>query len=177
VAFIDTIINQYTFPRFILYFVLGMTAGLYVNTFRNVLMRFQKWYLPMTIVFALAKILEAGYRFSSGLDGIPQTGPSAITMTLYSLSMIALLLSRDALKPFSNVLTYLGGRTYGIYLVHYVAIAYLGKVIYHYAPQLLANQYVLFPIFLAFGLSAPVAAIAIARRIPVARRVLGYVFG
>jgi peptidoglycan/LPS O-acetylase OafA/YrhL len=79
--------------------------------------------------------------------------------------------------PFSSQVSQIGIKSYGIYLIHALFLELVARGIYRIAPQLLANQMLLFLLLCAVGLGAPLLMMRIVDRIQPLRKFYGYLFG
>jgi surface polysaccharide O-acyltransferase-like enzyme len=78
--------------------------------------------------------------------------------------------------PLSKQLEVLGTKSFGVYLVHSLALTVVSKVVYHVAPALLAWQGVYQPVLIVSALALPLILMAIVNRSP-ARKLYAYQFG
>jgi peptidoglycan/LPS O-acetylase OafA/YrhL len=78
--------------------------------------------------------------------------------------------------PRAALVSQLGARSYGIYLVHLLVMEITARTIYHFLPGVMGAMGVFMPILVAMGLGVPVAMMEIMNRLPV-RRYYEYVFG
>jgi peptidoglycan/LPS O-acetylase OafA/YrhL len=96
--------------------------------------------------------------------------PFALTAVLWWLAVVSPPL------PIVNVLHWLGARTYGIYLAHFLVLWGVAKGVYHIAPGLLAHQELFQPLLIVTGIGLPVAAMFLFTRSPL-RKTYRVVFG
>ena len=82
----------------------------------------------------------------------------------------------DLPLPFANSLASIGSKSFGIYLVHGVAMEYLARGLYHLAPWILGQQGLLQPMLIATGLAAPLLLMRVVNRSRF-RWAYSYVFG
>jgi peptidoglycan/LPS O-acetylase OafA/YrhL len=78
--------------------------------------------------------------------------------------------------PFSRALYHLGTRSYGIYLIHYLLMTLVAKVIYRFVPWLLGQQLLYQPILLVVGFGGVLLLMATVSRSPM-RRYYRFLFG
>ena len=78
--------------------------------------------------------------------------------------------------PLSPTLVDLGTTSFGIYLVHGIAMEYAARGTYHLAPWLLARTPLFLALVIGVGLAAPLALMALVKRSP-ARSAYPYIFG
>lgn len=161
----------------ILYFVLGVSAGFHTERFRSVLSRWKR-VLPIALLsLAVLDILEPEiiYR-ATGFDW--RTVPLTFASSLYALAVMLTFLSNEqALSRFSSQLYRLGSKSYGIYLVHLRAMEFGARAIRQVAPLLLAQPLlVITPLVFALGLGTSLILMQLVSRSPI-RAYYRYLFG
>jgi peptidoglycan/LPS O-acetylase OafA/YrhL len=92
------------------------------------------------------------------------------------LFLIAFLGFEQAALPGMRAISQIGTRSFGVYLVHSLALIYTSKLIYHFVPGILGMQWLLQPILFAAGLGIPLLLMEITARSP-ARRYYSVLFG
>jgi peptidoglycan/LPS O-acetylase OafA/YrhL len=174
ISFLLKITPDWSIPRWIFFFTLGIFSGLNIEPFRRFLNRHQRSLIVMTLIFYLLTILESDLL----LRGTLRHWGAHIGSFSYMLYAVCFILSFMAVRtiPFERLLSRLGSKTYGIYLIHFLVIMLAAKFIYRFVPQLLAYQTLFQSILFALGLGLPLAFMEIVERTP-ARRVYRYVFG
>ena len=90
--------------------------------------------------------------------------------------ILSFLAFRDVRIPFTEAFEALGGRSYGIYLVHGLVMEYFSRSLYHFAPWVLGRQLLFQPMVIAVGLSVPLVVMAVIRRSR-GQQLYGYLFG
>ena len=78
--------------------------------------------------------------------------------------------------PLADKISFLGIRSYGIYLVHSPVLEYTSRVIYHLAPIVLSLPLLFQSVLWVAGLGVPLLLMAIVNRSPF-RRFYSYLFG
>jgi len=169
-------IPKWLFITRIFWFCAGMTAGFHLSGFKSLLSRY-KWVLASGALLLIPlgmiewEILAAQHwpewlaHHETFLD------------TLYSIGVIGSVLAfSDARLPLPGFMEDLGGKTYGIYLIHLPVMESTARAVYHFAPALLGYQLVLQPLVIAVGLAVPLGLMALVSRSP-ASRYYRYLFG
>jgi len=88
-----------------------------------------------------------------------------ISFNLYAITFIFCFLAfEDFNIPYSRSVSQVGGKSFGIYLLHYIAILIAAKLIYRIAPVILGHQLILQPILILLGLGIPLISMAIVAR-------------
>jgi surface polysaccharide O-acyltransferase-like enzyme len=96
---------------------------------------------------------------------------------VYSALLLVVFLGFERMTlPMTRAISYIGTKSFGIYLVHSLALTYTAKLIYHLVPQLLGVQWILQPILITAALGIPLLLMEIVARSP-ARRFYSYLFG
>ena len=116
-----------------------------------------------------------GLLFGSGQSWIaPQ---ETIIDNLYAAMFLLSFLAFEQVRlPMADKMSYLGSKSYGIYLVHSPVIEYTARVIYHLIPVLLSFQLLFQSSLWVAGLGVPLLLMAIVNRSPF-RRFYNYLFG
>jgi peptidoglycan/LPS O-acetylase OafA/YrhL len=146
------------FPRRILLFAVGVVAGLRQKEFIEFLARY-KWAL-VTISVVLFSLSFFEYEFYAQLTGQEWLGPTfrGIANRTFGIFAILAILSMDINRFFlSNPVSWLGGRSFGIYLANIPTIYPIAVLLYSYFPSILGNQYLYQFILVTAGLGVPVA--------------------
>lgn len=177
VEWIGLINYQALFFSWIVYFTLGVIFGFHGERIKQKLLPW-KWLLVGIMVVAVAiSMFEAEYIYwTTGHDN--RYVPFTISSILYSIAIILVYIVFDKIRiPASNLVQQIGGKSYGLYLVHLPMIEYAARIIRQIAPWLLAYQVTLFsPLMLVVGLAGPLLLMALTRKTP-ARKYYHFVFG
>jgi peptidoglycan/LPS O-acetylase OafA/YrhL len=169
-------VPPWAFPTMILFFSLGVIAGLHMKEFKDFLVR-SKWILlGITIFAALFSFLEyQAYTVSE--EGVWLGDFRSIFNNIYSLAFIGAFLAFDLPKVLSSKeLIQIGKKSYGIYLVHVPVLTLVSRILYHVAPWALGYQLIFQSILIATGIGVPMILMEIVVRSP-ARRYYKYIFG
>ncbi|MCC6456198.1 MAG: acyltransferase [Caldilineaceae bacterium] len=169
-------IPSWAFPGFLFWFSFGIIVGFHLVPFKQWLAKIKWALLPLALMLVPLGMLE--WEFLLG-----QSGQEWLTRTrifsdelLSIVSILAFLAYADFALPFSNRLSELGKRSYGVYLVHTMVLLWASKLIYQLEPWILGYQVLYQPILIALGLGVPLLLMALVNRSP-ARRYYQYIFG
>ena len=161
------LIPKWFFLARIFWFPLGIIVGFHLEVFKRFLIRYRYAIFILTIVaIPLAMIEWEFYFHQSGLEWLDhrETIPDGI----YSIGAILTILGFSQVNlPAENSIGKLGARSYGIFLTHAIVIEYTARLLYHFQPQLLGNQWLLQPILFVLGLGLPLLLMAFVARLPV----------
>jgi peptidoglycan/LPS O-acetylase OafA/YrhL len=170
------LIPIWIFVSRILWFPLGIAVGFHVSAVEKWISKYSLWLLAGALVLIPVGMLEWEYLFhASGMDWLPTR--ETVIDVLYSLALILGVLGLAnkrliGMKRLSDI----GIRSYGIYLIHALAITYTAKLIYHFAPALLGYQIILQPVFVIAGLGIPLLMMYVVEHLPI-KRFYVYLFG
>jgi peptidoglycan/LPS O-acetylase OafA/YrhL len=164
------------FLKWIFFFVLGMALGLHNYRFQQWFARTRWGWLAALIVLAVLNILEPDILFhQTGID--LSGGIATLIETLYAVAFLICFLAFDNIQiPFANSLARLGGKIYGIYLLHPQVLLVFAKLVYHIAPALLEMQVLFLFLLVVVGLGCPLLLMFLVTHSP-ARRAYRYLFG
>jgi len=170
--------NWAWFPPFwFFYFCLGIVIGFQRDRLTPLLGRI-RWPLAIgTGILAALSILEAEWLYqATGNFDWPHASFKFSTM-FYAVGFLLSFLAFDIRGfPGFRFLEKLGTMSYGIYLIHQEAIYLSSRLIYHLAPWMLANQYLLQPVFIVVGVAVPVLLMQLTARSrlrPLYRKIYG----
>ena len=160
-------IPKWLFLARIFWFPLGMMVGFHLTEFKGFLERNRYLLLAITILAVPLAIIEWEFYFQqSGLEWLDHR--ETILDSIYSLAAILTLLAFSRVSlPGENLIGKLGARSFGIYLTHAIVIEYTARLLYHFQPQLLGNQWLLQPFLFVIGLGLPLLLMAVVARLPV----------
>ncbi|MDT8304981.1 MAG: acyltransferase [Anaerolineae bacterium] len=168
---------KWFFVARLFWFSSGVVAGFNMRLLESWLHR-RRWVLAATTALLVpVAIVEWEWIVrSSGEFWLPHR--ETFVDTLYSLFFILAVLAffRQTTRVDRQVEA-LGLRSYGIYLVHSPVMEYTARAVYHLAPAVLASQLLLQPLLIVAGLGVPLAAMAMANRLPAVQRYYKYGFG
>lgn len=167
ISAIAAAVPKWLFVAHLFWFAFGVVAGFQHQALRSGLERV-RWMLPA----AAALLFVAGVVEWELLLRWSAHPWSEIRITLvdglYSAAMILGFLGwQDLELPFPGTLVMLGTRSFGIYLVHGLAMEYFSRGLYHLAPWVLGHQLLFQPLLIAVGLAVPLVLMAAVNRIPI----------
>ncbi len=154
------------FPGNIFWFTLGAVVGSHQREALAFLTRFRRVWTVGAIALLPLGILE--WETLLRLSGETWLAPKETVLdNLYSLLFIlAFLSSSSELRGLSKPLSELGTRSYGVYLVHPLALTFAARALYHGAPWVLQYQILFQPLLLGAGIGLPLLFMALIRRSP-----------
>jgi probable poly-beta-1,6-N-acetyl-D-glucosamine export protein len=139
--YLETFINwtpDQLFFRWAIYFPLGIVGGMYIDRFKEFLSHHRVAILAATIIFYFVTLVESEYIFLHSPDHW-RPGPSSIFSHIFSVFIILAFLAYENIQiPNPKFMLKVGNRSYGIYLVHFMFMTVIAKVIYHVVPLLLS---------------------------------------
>ena len=141
-----------------LFFVIGVYAGLDIERFKTLLLRYRLWILGGLIPAAALAVGEAVVlsQMTGRLDWIDM--PFTPFGTVYSLLVIFAFLLGQGKVFGASFLTYLSTRTYGVYLAHSLVLLWIVYYITQEQWLLSPQTGLLIPFLFVVGVSVPVAA-------------------
>jgi membrane-bound acyltransferase YfiQ involved in biofilm formation len=159
------------------YFPLGIVVGCRLEPVKEWLARHRWQLLLTTIVLAGLAIAEpeAIYRIAGQERRFT---PLTLATSLYSVAFILCFLAFGNLgNRLSGMLSQLGTKAYGTYLLHMKVMEFSARAIRQFAPWMLAHQVLLFmPVMFTVGLGVPLLFMAGVAKSP-ARKYYRYLFG
>lgn len=158
----------------VFYFVLGIGLGLYLPTFTKYLNRYQPILFIVLPLAAILNIIESDFLLRVTLN---HWGAylGRLSYHIYATAFILFFLSLETI-PNSKVLSYVNGKSYGIFLTHVIVIGTVAKIIYNFLPGFLAYAIIITIILFILGLALPLILMEVVRKSP-ARRSYRYLFG
>jgi len=125
---------------FAFYFPFGVVAGLRWSSVHALMVRFKWVWVVMTIVLGIVSVFE-----DSWLRQVTQTPPSwqatTFSSNIYAMAFLFAFLSLSGSQGRSSqALSWLGARSYGIYLVHFPLLSLIARFIRRVIPALLSQQ-------------------------------------
>ena len=168
--------RSWLFTGFLFWFLLGIVFGFHNAVFKSALVRI-RWaaLLGVVAVFFLGVLEWELLLRASGKNWISPE-ETLIDQIYAGLFLIAFLGFEQAALPWMKTVSQIGTKSFGVYLAHSLALIYTSKLIYHFAPGILAMQWIFQPILYAAGLGIPLLLMEIVARSP-ARRYYSLVFG
>ena len=171
---------DYIFYRWIFYFSLGLAVGLNLEKFKSFLSRHQKLLLVSTPLFLILALVEPEVIYRATAMQISwKTTPFPYSGMLYAVSAIFLFLSFpvDTHKnKTARFLWNLGNKSYAIYLMHFLFITIMSKVVYHFIPGLLAWVWSFILLVFTAGLGCPLLMMNLVKKTPL-KKYYRYLFG
>jgi len=164
------------FPGRIFWFVFGLVVGLNLNAVKRWIYRFRWVFVGSAVVLFFLGLWEWEllYRYS-GQEWIAPA--ETILDNLFAAAFVLGLLAFEKSNvPFTSQVSYLGSKSFGIYLVHSLVLEVTARLVYHFAPGLLGIPVLYIPLLFLLGLFVPLALMEFVSRTP-ARRFYTYQFG
>jgi peptidoglycan/LPS O-acetylase OafA/YrhL len=163
-------------PYWGLFFTTGLVFGFNIEKFRRALEEHKQHLIIATAVCTLLNFIEPELIFQT--TGIELRWlPFTFSGLLYTLAAAFLLLSLPIENaPLAKQATWLGSRSYGIYLIHWKSMEFISRIIYHFAVFILGIQILYQPILLVFGFGIPILFISLILKSPF-RKTYPYLFG
>lgn len=158
---IRNLFTSFWFPRDMIYFILGIIAGLHLPQFSRWLVQVKYRLLVTVVVAATLTLVEAEliFRYTGEVYylGHIRGGYFTIPMTVYVISFILTVLAfKEVQIPFSKMLLQLGRRSYGIFLMHRTVLNYFTpRAVYHLAPFILGYQILYQPVLIVSAIGLP----------------------
>lgn len=164
------------FPSRIFWFVFGLVIGLNLNTVKSWIYRFRWVFVGAAVVLFFLGLWEWELLYQySGQEWIAPA--ETITDNLFAgVFILGLLAFEKSNVPMTSQISFLGSKSFGIYLVHSLVLEVTARLVYHFAPGLLAFPELYVPLLFLLGLFVPLALMAFVSRSP-ARRFYTYQFG
>ena len=164
------------FPMYAFFFAAGLVLGFHLQELKERLARL-KWRLLAALIvlgWLTAVESEVVYRLSGIRRG---AGPTTIPASLYAAAFIFCFLAFHRTSiPVSKEIYWLGGASYGIYLLHPKVLEFSAKAMQKFVPWILA-YHVLFQLTLVvLGVGGPLLFMTLVAKSP-ARRAYRYLFG
>lgn len=167
----------WSLPWWVVYFALGAVVAVKARAVREILVKCRWTVLGLSVISWLLNILEGHYLLATyRVDWL--AGVGTVTYNLFAISMLASLVAfADIPAPCSKMLYWLGGRSYGVYLMHMPIIGLLARVLRKVAPEALGYQILLVPLLFVGGFGFPLLAMEAMHKWSVDGRVYRYLFG
>lgn len=165
------------FPEHIFWFALGIVLSLKIDLFRTRLERLGRLWPVLVVVFAALCLLE--YEYFDRLDPETWLGTrfNGLAREFYSLAVVLyVILAEKVLLPGQNIVSYLGARSFAVYLANSPAIYLASTLMFQAAPWLLDFQPVYQAVLIIVGFGAPLMLINLFAKTRL-RGLYRYVFG
>lgn len=164
------------FPGYIFWFSFGLVVGFHLSKMSAFLSTFRYVFLASIGVFFILGMIE----WEMLLNRSSQTwiGPQETLIdNLYAAAFLLTYLAFNKVRlPFSQQISTLGAKSFGIYLVHSPVLEYSARILYHIAPGILGYPILFMPVLIFLGFFVPLTLMGIVNRLPV-RRYYQYAFG
>jgi peptidoglycan/LPS O-acetylase OafA/YrhL len=177
--FLDFMANG--FPKWFLlarlfWFSAGMVVGFHLSEFKPFIVKMRPLWIALTLATLVGGYFE--WEWITQLAGggwlaMRETVVDAFYGGFVILSVLSLL---DKKLPLTNTFDDLGGKSFGIYLVHSPTMEYFSRAVYHFAPGILAYQFLFMALVAIVGLGVPLLLMLIGRKTPL-QRIYSYAFG
>ena len=157
------------FPGSLFWFAFGVVAGLHQKLIRDIAVRGHLFWKIGVFVLVLLGIWEWEFLYlNSGREWLPPALTFVDMLTSFAMLMVFGGIS-DRYFVFQKHIARLGGKAYGIYLVHILALIFVARGIYHVAPALLAFAVIFVAILTVSGVTLPVLLMDVVKRSPAKR--------
>ncbi len=173
-TYLLSITPNWSLTRWIFFFVLGVVSGLRVESFRQFIHQHRTIFYIATPLLYLMVIAESDLLLRHTLKYWgAHIGSFSLIFFVTSFILCFFALRK---VPLERILSRLGSKTYGIYLIHIIVIAIVAKFFYKFMPWMLAYQTLFQPILFTLGLGIPLLFMIIVNKSPM-RSLYRYVFG
>ncbi len=154
------------FPTKVMWFILGIVVSLHLVAFKEWIFKLRYGLLIGLVVFLLATMIEWEVLLrASNSDWIPYF--DTVLDSVYAFFFITTFINFNQVElPKSQWLADLGGKSYGVYLVHTIVLIVSARLIFHVAPFILAYQIIFQPILIALGLGSPLILMMLVKKSP-----------
>jgi peptidoglycan/LPS O-acetylase OafA/YrhL len=156
-------------PAYIFWYLLGVFVGMHMPLFKEFLEKSRRWIPYATFGFTILGIAEWDLvRLASGRGWIsPQDTSFDRVFTLFVLLWFLSAQGIETRLP--GRLRWFGIKSYGIYLIHPLALEITARLTYQFAPKLMAFPLVFLAVLTIVGIVAPLSLMAIVERSPMQR--------
>ena len=169
------LVPKWLFITRIFAFSSGIVAGFHLPALKGFLEKSRVWLIGAAIALIPIGMIEWEWMARRSSEWLAHR--ETFVDVLYSAAFIlAILAVSQTALPFARSVEWLGGRTYGIYLIHLIAMEYFARALYHFIPTVLGYQIILQPLLIAVGLAVPLGLMWLVSRTP-ANRYYRYIFG
>lgn len=155
---------KWLFAAHLFWFVLGVVVGFEQQTFKALAHRF-RWTLAVAAVVLFVAGMVEWELLMAWSGSVWVENRQTLVDGLYAGAVIFALLAFTDLKvPFSRAFVYLGTMSFGIYLVHGIAMEIAARAVYRGAPWLLGSPLVFLPLVIAVGAATPLLLMNLVHR-------------
>lgn len=170
------VVPKWLFVTRIFWFSLGVVAGFHVKPLQERLVRYRRG-LALTAL-ALIPLGMIEWEIMQAISGeLWLQHRETLLDSLYALAVIFAFLGYYQTKlRYARTLDDLGSKSFGIYLVHTIAMTYVARIIAVRFPAVLAYQPLFLLVMIVVGLAAPLLLMAVVNRTPL-RPYYKYIFG
>jgi peptidoglycan/LPS O-acetylase OafA/YrhL len=154
------------FPSKVFWFILGIVVSLHLVGFKQWIFKYRWWLFVGCVLLLPGAMIEwESLLRSSNTNWIPYFDTALDS--IYAFFFITTFINFEKVEiPKSNWLADLGGKSYGVYLVHTIVLIVSAKLIFHVAPVILAYQFIFLPVLIVLGLGAPLLLMMFVKRSP-----------
>jgi peptidoglycan/LPS O-acetylase OafA/YrhL len=168
--------RSWLFTGFLFWFTFGVVFGFHSAEIKSAFTRLRWLALAgLVVVFAIGMVEWEALLHASGQAWIAPE-ETLVDQVYAGLFLIAFLGFEQAALPGMKAISQIGTKSFGVYLVHSLALIYTAKLVYHFVPALLGVQWIFQPILYAAGLGLPLLLMELVARTP-ARRFYSVLFG
>jgi len=159
------------------YFPLGVVVGFRSPSIQRTISRFRWVLVVMSIILGVVSVLESEWLYQVTENFEWAHSLVKISSSLYAVVFILAFLAFKTTKGrFSQVVDWIGMRSYGIYLLHPELLALIARIVYHTAAWLLSQQLLLMLILVISGMVITLLVMEGIARSPI-RGIYHYLFG
>jgi surface polysaccharide O-acyltransferase-like enzyme len=168
--------RSWLFTGFLFWFMFGIVFGFHSAEIKAAFIRLRWAALAGLAVFFVIGVFEWELLLRASGEQWIAPEETLIDQVYAGLFLIAFLGLEQVALPGMKAISQIGTKSFGVYLVHSLALIYTAKLVYHFAPALLGVQCVFQPLLYLAGLGIPLLLMEIVARSP-ARRFYSYLFG
>jgi peptidoglycan/LPS O-acetylase OafA/YrhL len=152
----------------ICFFTFGIVIGQNFAAIKEILVKYQKLIIIALVTTALLNIIESDFLIRYTLDININAYFGTLTFDLFAWTFLLMFVTVDQV-PQVKFISWIGGKSYGIYLLHFMAMEIILKFVTKFAPQMLATQVLFQPLIIVAGLGVPLAIMVLVAKSPVRR--------
>lgn len=167
---------KWLFASHLFWFTLGVVVGFEQQAFKALAYRFRWAFAIAAAALFVAGMVEWEMLLTRSGSVWVENRQTLIDGLYAGAVILSLLAFTDLQLPFPRVLVDLGTKSFGIYLVHGIAMEIAARAIYRGAPWMLGQQLLFLPLVVGVGVAVPLVLMNLVRRSP-ARAIYPYLFG